>query len=267
MENFLKKRHLYHILEESPWPFFVSLSIFILVSGIACYMHRVEYGGMLLLLGLFLIIFSTYFWWRDVIRESTYKGEHTLIVQRGLKLGFFLFIISEIMFFLGFFWAFFASSMSPSIFLGAIWPPVNIHTLNPLGVPFLNTSILILSGFSITWTHYNIISKQYDNAIIGFCTTLSLALLFTLLQIGEYLEAPFNITDGIYGSVFYSLTGLHGLHVIIGTIFIGVCFVRFIFGHFTPIHHIGFELASWYWHFVDIVWLFLFAFVYIWGNW
>lgn len=261
------KRHLYHILERSPWPLVVSISVFLLLSGVLSYMHRIQYGGILFILGILALLFSMYIWWRDVIRESTYKGDHTIIVQRGLKIGFILFIISEIMFFFGFFRAYFASSLTPSIFLGSVWPPVNIQPLNPWGVPFLNTAILLLSGFSITWVHFSILSKKYDEAIIGFFITLTLAIVFTGLQINEYLNSPFNISDSVYGSAFYSLTGLHGFHVVIGTIFISVCFGRFLLGHFTPLHHIGFELASWYWHFVDVVWLFLFAFIYIWGSW
>jgi len=260
-------RHLYHILERSPWPLAVSLSVFLLVSGVVSFMHRVEYGALLLLIGLFSLFYSMYVWWRDIVREATYRGDHTIIVQRGLKIGFILFTGSEVMFFLGFFWAYFASSLSPSIFLGAVWPPINIHPLNPWGVPVLNTVILLLSGISITWAHFSILSNKYDEGVMAFCITIFLAIVFTGLQVGEYFMAPFNISDSVYGSAFYSLTGLHGLHVIIGTIFISVSFARFLLGHFTSSHHIGFELASWYWHFVDVVWLFLFVFIYIWGSW
>jgi len=216
---------------------------------------------------MFLLIYVLINWWRDIIRESTYQGNHSLIVQKGLKIGFVLFILSEVMFFFGFFWAFFHSSLSPSIFLGAVWPPVNIVALSPWGIPMLNTVILLLSGLSITWVHFAIISGYFDMAFYGFNITLFLAFTFTLLQIGEYFNAPFNISDGVFGTVFFSLTGLHGLHVIIGSIFIFVCFIRFTMSHFTTKHHLGFEFASWYWHFVDVVWLFLYIFVYIWGNW
>lgn len=263
----MKKTHLYHMVDVSPWPLVSSLGALLLTSGFACYMHRITYGMGLFLLGLFILVSSMYVWWRDIVRESTYQGNHTLIVQRGLKIGFVLFICSEVVFFGGFFWAFFHSSLSPSILLGAVWPPVNITGLNAFGVPMLNTAILLLSGFSITWVHFALISGNSVEARNGFFVTLGLAVLFTLLQIGEYLTAPFNISDSVYGSVFYSLTGLHGLHVIIGSIFIGVCFVRFMNDEFTTKHHLGFEFASWYWHFVDVVWLFLYIFVYLWGNW
>jgi len=261
------KRHLYHMVDKSPWPIICSLSVFFLLIGLAFYMHKVENGFFLVLLGLFMVFLIMYVWWRDVIRESTYQGNHTLIVQRGLRLGFILFIASEVMFFAGFFWAFFHSSLCPSIELGIVWPPVNIVPLSPWGVPLLNTAILLLSGFSITWVHFSLIYGNSNYVIQGFFMTLILAILFTSFQLSEYLNAPFNITDSIYGTTFYSLTGLHGLHVIIGTIFIFVCFVRFLLVHFTSKHHLGFEFASWYWHFVDVVWLFLFIFVYIWGSW
>jgi len=261
------KRHLYHLVDKSPWPILSASSVFLAMIGFACYMHRIEYGYLIFCIGLSTLIYVLINWWKDVIRESTYQGNHSLIVQKGLKMGFIFFIASEVMFFAGFFWAFFHSSLSPSVLLGAIWPPVNIVPLSPWGVPMLNTAILLLSGFSITWVHFAIISGLFNLAFYGFVVTLVLAITFTALQIGEYLNAPFNISDSVFGTVFYSLTGLHGLHVIIGSIFIFVCFLRFLNIHFTTNHHLGFEFASWYWHFVDVVWLFLYVFVYIWGSW
>lgn len=258
---------MYHLVDRSPWPILGSLAAFFLTSGFVLYMHRIEHGFYVFSMGLLMLILVLIVWWRDVIRESTYQGNHTLIVQRGIKIGFILFLVTEIMFFSGFFWAFFHSSLSPSVFVGSVWPPVNVVFLNPWGVPMLNTVILLLSGCSITWAHFSIISGNYINARNAFIITIILAFLFTLLQISEYLEAPFNISDSIYGTVFFSLTGLHGFHVIIGTIFILVCFYRLINLHYTTSHHIGFELASWYWHFVDVVWLFLYVFIYIWGSW
>lgn len=271
LQEFLKKeimkRHLYHLVDRSPWPIMSATAVFFLTSGFVLYIHRVENGFMIFILGLIMLISIFYVWWRDVIRESTYQGNHTLIVQRGIKLGFILFLCTEVMFFSGFFWAFFHSSFSPSVFIGSVWPPVNIVVLSPWGVPMFNTAILLLSGFSITWAHFSLIEGNYNSAKNAFIFTLLLAILFTSLQIWEYFNAPFNLSDSIYGTVFFSLTGLHGLHVIIGTIFIAICFYRLINLHFTTTHHIGFELASWYWHFVDIVWLFLYVFIYIWGSW
>lgn len=263
----MQKRHLYHLVDRSPWPILSSLAVFFLTSGFVLYIHRIENGFSIFFLGLIMLISVLFVWWRDVIRESTFQGNHTLIVQRGIKLGFIFFLGTEVMFFSGFFWAFFHSSLSPSIFIGSIWPPVNIVFLSPWGVPMLNTVILLLSGFSITWAHYSIIEGDYDSSKIAFIFTIVLAIIFTLLQIGEYLNAPFNLSDSIYGTIFYSLTGLHGFHVIIGTIFISVSFYRLLKLHFTTSHHVGFEIAAWYWHFVDIVWLFLYVFIYIWGSW
>jgi len=260
------KRHMYHLVDRSPWPLTLSIGLLFATTGLVCYMNRISNGFLIFLLGLLVTILTMYVWWRDVIRESTYQGNHTVIVQKGLKLGFILFVGSEVVFFGGFFWAFFHSSLSPSIVLGMIWPPINIVVLNPWAIPLLNTSILLLSGLSITWVHFAIIAGNYNNAVNGFIVTLVLAIAFTGLQIGEYFDAPFNFTDSVYGSAFFALTGLHGLHVIVGTIFITICFIRLLKHQFTTRHHLGFEFASWYWHFVDVVWLFLYVFVYIWGG-
>ena len=263
----VKSRHLYHIVDRSPWALVSALGALLLTTGLAFYIHRVQNGFFIVILGLIVILCTMLVWWRDVIREATFQGQHTLIVQRGLRIGFMFFIFTEVMIFFSFFWAFFMYSVSPSIVGGIVWPPSNIQALNPLGVPMLNTGVLLLSGLSITWAHYALISGNSMNGIIAFIITILLACFFTILQIGEYFDAPFNISDGIFGTTFYSLTGMHGLHVIIGTIFITVCFLRFLFGHFTVKHHLGFEFATWYWHFVDVVWLFLYVFVYIWGSW
>lgn len=260
------KKHLYHLVDRSPWPLIVSLALLLITTGLVIYMNRVLNGFLIFFLGFFVLIISLILWWRDVIRESTYQGNHTKIVQKSHKIGFLLFIGSEVVFFGGFFWAFFHSSLSPSLNLGLIWPPINIVILNPWGVPLLNTAILLLSGVTITWVHFSLIGGNFKYAFFGFIYTLVLAILFTLLQISEYLEAPFNITDSVFGSSFFALTGLHGLHVIVGSIFIFVCFFRLLKYQFTKTHHLGFEFASWYWHFVDVVRLFSYVFVYIWGG-
>ena len=240
--NLFMKRHMYHLVDRSPWPLTLSLGLLFATTGLVCYMNRISNGFLIFLLGLIITILTMYVWWRDVIRESTYEGNHTIIVQKGLKIGFILFVGSEVVFFGGFFWAFFHSSLSPSIVLGMIWPPINIVVLNPWAIPLLNTSILLLSGLSITWVHFAIIAGNYNNAVNGFIITLVLAVAFTGLQIGEYFYAPFNFTDSVYGSAFFALTGLHGLHVIVGTIFITICFIRLLKLHFTNKHHLGFDL-------------------------
>jgi len=201
------------------------------------------------------------------VREGTYEGRHTKIVERGLALGMVLFIISEVMFFFAFFWAYFHVSLSPAMEIGSTWPPTGISVLNPWKVPLLNTAILLLSGVTLTCAHYTLVLGQNRSQVLLYLFwTIFLGVIFTLFQIYEYIEAPFSIHDGIYGSVFFMLTGFHGFHVLIGTIFIIVMSFRFIFHHFTREHHLGFEAAAWYWHFVDVVWLFLFIFVYCWGS-
>jgi len=260
------QKHLYHLVDRSPWPLTVAIGLLITMLGFICYMNRILNGFILFIIGVVIILLSLYVWWRDIIRESSYQGNHTIIVQKGLKIGFILFSGSEIMFFAGFFWAFFHSSLSPAIILGMIWPPINIVILNAWSVPLFNTTILLVSGVSITWTHFCLIKGDSIGANDGFVNTLFLAFFFTLMQIIEYFNATFNISDSVYGSCFFALTGLHGLHVIIGSIFIFICFFRLNYLQFTKNHHLGFEFASWYWHFVDVVWLFSYVFVYIWGG-
>ena len=230
------------------------------------FMHSYQGGGFVLSLGLIMILYSMFVWWRDVIRESTYEGLHTSAVQTGLRYGMILFIVSEIMFFVAFFWAFFHSSLAPTVEIGAVWPPKGIEVLNPWEVPFLNTIILLTSGASVTWAHHAILAGNRQQAIAALTFTVVLAAIFTGFQAYEYLEAPFTISDSVYGSTFYISTGFHGLHVFIGMIFLTVCLFRLIQHHFTKNHHFGFEAAAWYWHMVDVVWLFLFVCVYYWGG-
>jgi len=260
------KRHPYHIVSPSPWPFFVALNTLPITIGAVMYFHQYRYGSFFLIAGLINLLICVTFWLRDVIREATFLGEHTQAVQNAHRLGFILFIFSEIMFFFSFFWAFFHVSIDPSIFIGAIWPPEGIVPLDPLAIPLLNTVILVFSGATITYTHYMLIAAAYFNTCLGYIITLFLALMFTVLQLYEYNVSTFSIADGIYGSTFFLITGFHGAHVIAGTIFIIVCFIRTIVGHFTTTHHLGFEFAAWYWHFVDIVWLFVYTFIYLWGS-
>ena len=264
--NHLSQKHSFHLVTPSPWPLVTSIAALVTTVGAVMYMHFFENGGLTLALGVTLFTMSLTIWWRDVIREATFEGMHTKLVQKGLRIGFILFILSEIMFFFAFFWAFFHVSLDPSVEIGAIWPPAGITTLNPWGIPLLNTYILLLSGVTITATHHFLARGFFNQTREFFLHTIALAILFTVLQTFEYIEAPFSISDGVYGSTFYMTTGFHGLHVIIGTIFISVCFFRFLSGHFSKQHHLGFEFAVWYWHFVDVVWLFLFISIYWWGS-
>jgi len=258
-------KHPYHLVNPSPWPITISAALLGLTVGSAAFFHDYQKGIYLLIYSFILVIVLAGFWWRDIIREGTYLKNHTKEVLQGLRLGFILFIVSEVMFFFSFFWAYFHSSLSPAIQIGCTWPPFGLEVIS-LTLPVVNTIILLTSGATITVAHLAIIRNNKEIAIEALIATLVLALVFTAIQVYEYRNAPFSISDGIYGSVFYMLTGFHGIHVIIGTIFIFIQFIRLIKDHFLPNNHLGFEAASWYWHFVDIVWLLLFIIVYAYGS-
>lgn len=261
-----RKFHPFHLVTQSLWPLLISIAAYFTAVGATMYMHSYSFGRFVFFWGFVHVIVIMALWWRDVIREGTFEGMHTKKVQAGLKLGFILFIVSEVMFFFGFFWAFFHSAAMPSIALGSIWPPYAINPFNPFGIPLVNTCLLLLSGVTITYTHHALINHDFYKTYVGFCETIFYATLFTLLQLKEYCDAPFAISDGIFGSVFFLITGLHGVHVIIGTIFIFVCFLRFLEGHFRFKNNIAFDFSVWYWHFVDAIWLFVFLAIYIWGS-
>jgi cytochrome c oxidase subunit 3 len=239
-----------------------------MMTGAVMYFHNYLYGSFLCFIGLFFVVLFKFSWFKDVTREGTFLGNHTLVVQQGLRFGFILFVVSELMFFFAFFWAFFHSALAPTYQIDAIWPPYGLHNLifNFLEVPLINTFILLLSGATITWAHHSLIKGYFLDTVYAFTYTIVLALFFISFQAYEYYEALFTIADGIYGSTFFVATGFHGLHVIIGSIFILVCFYRFINCHYSRVHHLGFEMSCWYWHFVDVVWLFLVICIYIWGN-
>jgi cytochrome c oxidase subunit 3 len=261
-----KEKHPFHIVDASPWPFFGSLAAFCITFGFVMYMHFYSsYGFELFSLGMVMLIGVMVVWWRDVIREATFEGQHTSHVRNGLKIGMVLFIISEAMLFFAFFWGFFHASLNPVPEIGCVWPPKGIEALNPFHVPFLNTLVLVHSGGMVTWAHYSVLSGNRRDAISALIYTILLAIFFTLLQAYEYINAPFGISDNVYGSVFFMTTGLHGFHVIIGTLFLLVCLVRLIQHHLTKKVHVGFEAAIWYWHFVDVVWIFVFIFIYWWA--
>ncbi|WP_430435907.1 cytochrome c oxidase subunit 3 [Oceanibaculum nanhaiense] len=257
------QKHPYHLVDPSPWPFVGSIAAFVTAIGGAMGMH--DKGYWVLFLGLALVLATMFFWWRDVIREANSGKYHTSVVQLGLRYGMILFIASEVMFFAAFFWAFFASAFYPTEVIGGIWPPADIITFDPFELPFINTLILLLSGCTVTWAHHALIEGNRRDLIRGLWLTVLLGMCFTALQAFEYSHAAFGFTDGIYASTFYMATGFHGFHVIVGTIFLAVCLIRAYQGHFTPQKHFGFEAAAWYWHFVDVVWLFLFVAIYWWG--
>ena len=248
--KYLKTVHAFHLINPSPWPLVAALTGFMLTTGLVLYMHKFIGGFSLLFTGFCLLLYVFYNWWRDVVRESLFENQHYVSVQKGLKLSMILFIVSEIMFFFAFFWGFFHVSIAPAYNIGGIWPPCSLNTINTFTVPLTNTFILLSSGITITWAHHSVLAQAKKHTLIAFIFTLMLALLFTSLQSLEYVNSPFNISDGVYGSVFYLATGFHGFHVIVGTLALFVSFLRNVFNHFTNKHHLGFEFAIWYWHFV-----------------
>jgi cytochrome c oxidase subunit 3 len=229
-------------------------------------MHGFNNAGYFLILAFVLVISSMSFWFRDVISEATYLGNHTLAVQRGLNMGVGLFIVSEALFFLAIFWAFFHSALSPTIELGAQWPPMGIEAINPFELPLLNTVILLSSGVTVTYSHHSLIQGDRFGTLYGLLATVILAIIFTGFQVIEYTVSSFTITDGSFGSCFFFGTGFHGLHVMIGTAFLAVGLWRVLAYHLTDNHHLGLESGILYWHFVDVVWLVLYVCIYYWGS-
>ena len=268
--------HPYHLVNPSPWPIVMSFALLGLTGGGVMFMHKIAWGPWIAIASLLVVLYVMYAWWRDVVREGMVDKAHTTPVQQGLRAGMALFIISEVMFFAAFFWAFFNASLMPRIpvedistlwnGITGIWPPEGITTLDAWDLPFINTLILLLSGTTVTWAHHALLHNDRKGLIQGLACTVALGVLFTCLQAYEYSHAAFGFTDGIYASTFYMATGFHGFHVIVGTIFLAVCLVRAVKDQLTPKGHLGLEFAAWYWHFVDVVWLFLFCWVYWWGG-
>ena len=255
--------HQYHLVNPSPWPLLGAFSAGLMAVGGVMYMHGS--GWLLAALGFLCVLTVMAGWWRDVVRESVHEKAHTPIVKLGLRYGMSLFIASEVMFFAAFFWAFFDASLYPKEAIGGVWPPENIETMEAFHLPLMMTLILLLSGTTVTWAHHAIVEGDRKTASVALGLTVILGILFSCFQVYEYSHAHFGFADGIYPSTFFMATGLHGFHVLIGTIFLAVCWFRVRSGHFTPQSHFGFEAAAWYWHFVDVVWLFLFVSIYWWG--
>ena len=285
------KNHDYHILPPSITPLLGSFSALTMFFGLVMWMHpeQFSYGSLVFGLGLISVMYTFYAWWSDVIHEA-HAGDHTPVVQLHLRYGMIMFIASEVMFFVAWFWAWFDYSLFPvplelvkdsethaftvTNLIGQEgaaalmqWPPKGLEVLDSMKLPLLNTLILLCSGTTVTWAHHALIHGDREGLKKGLWLTIFLGLLFSSIQAYEYLEAPFPFAGLNYGTAFYMATGFHGFHVIIGTIFLAVCLARTYKGHFTPQQHFGFEAAAWYWHFVDVVWLFLFITIYIWGGW
>jgi cytochrome c oxidase subunit 3 len=269
-----QQKHPYHLVEPSRWPIITAFSLLILVSGAVLFLHGYTGGSLVTGTGTAAVIFCAWHWWRDVINEGRIGKHHTEAVRAGLRIGMALFILSEIMFFFAFFFSIFFNALFPAGILDGLWviadgtwPPKGIQTFDPWDIPFLNTLILLLSGTTVTWAHYAIENNDQKSSVTALKLTVLLGMSFTLLQAYEYHHAAFGLTDGVYASNFYIATGFHGLHVIIGTIFLTICLFRAQRGQFSKGNgHLGFEFAAWYWHFVDVVWLFLFVFLYVLGR-
>lgn len=267
-----EKNHDYHLVDPSPWPFLAAWSTFIMAAGFIFFLHDIG-SGLIPLFGLLLVLAMAYFWWSDIVNEAEYKGDHTPVVQLHMRYGVFMFILSEVMFFVAWFWAYFDAALFPDELIqelrieytGGQWPPLSVRTFDAWDLPFINTLVLLLSGFAVTWAHHALIHDNRKTVIAGLSGAVILGMIFTVLQYIEYGHATFDFDGGLYPSVFYMATGFHGFHVIIGTICLFVMLVRTIKGHFKPDHHFGFEAAAWYWHFVDVVWIFLFVFIYVLG--
>nr|SBT96183.1 COX3 [Haploginglymus sp. JP-2016] len=255
--------HPYHLVEKSPWPLMASISALLLTTGLLKWFHQLS--SALLMISMMTLVLISFQWWRDISRESTMQGLHTIKVKKNMHWGMILFIISEILFFFSFFWTYFHSSLTPTMEIGANWPPSSIYPFNPFQIPLLNTAILLTSGFTVTWAHHSIMEAFHTQTKATLLLTILLGFYFTALQAYEYLEATFSMADSVYGSTFFLATGFHGLHVIIGSTFLLICWLRLNLAHYSNSHHAGLEAAIWYWHFVDVVWLFLFVSIYWWG--
>nr|UTN43125.1 cytochrome c oxidase subunit 3 [Quadraceps punctatus] len=253
------------MVEESPWPILTSISLSLAVFNLYFYLSSgsglgVSAVSILSLLGVVCL------WFRDVVRESTFQGHHTREVVNGIYLGMILFILSEVMFFFSFFFSYFFLSLNPSVEMGGIWPPVGVSPISFWSVPLLNTLLLLSSGVSVTWAHHSILSGKKKEGVVGLGVTILLGFIFTAFQLLEYWEISFTMADSVFGSLFFIMTGFHGVHVIVGNFFLMVAAFRTYLSHFSKTHHLGFEVAAWYWHFVDVVWLGLFISLYWWGS-
>jgi len=276
-------KHDYHLVDPSPWPIVGSVFAFTMLIGAVFWMNK-DYTGffglpvngtpVICLIGLAGVLYTMAGWWRDVIKESVVLGNHTPVVKLHLRYGMLLFIASEVMFFVAWFWAYFNTALFPGeahdvgrlAFTHGVWPPVGIQTFDPWHLPLLNTLILLTSGTTVTWAHHALLENDRQGVKWGLLLTILLGATFTCVQAYEYSHAAFAFSGNIYGATFFMATGFHGAHVIIGSIFLIVCLFRALAGQFKPTQHLGFEFAAWYWHFVDVVWLFLFACIYVWGG-
>jgi cytochrome c oxidase subunit 3 len=266
------KNHDYHLVDPSPWPFVGSVSAFVMAIGAICWMQ--DWTPWVFFIGLAGVLYTFYAWWSDVIREAN-RGDHTPVVRLHHRYGMLLFIASEVMFFVAWFWAYFEGffafddpqQIGRIVAQGGHWPPLGVELFDPFHLPLFNTLLLLTSGTTVTWAHHALLHNDREGLKWGLVLTILLGATFTFVQVLEYSQAGFNFSGNLYGATFFMATGFHGFHVLVGTIFLIVCLIRALQGQFTPTQHLGFEFAAWYWHFVDVVWLFLFASIYVWGSW
>jgi cytochrome c oxidase subunit 3 len=266
------KTHDYHLVNPSPWPVIGAASAFVTAIGGIMLMRDVT--PWVFLIGFVGVLYTMFAWWADVIHEAN-TGDHTPVVQMHHRYGMILFIASEVMFFVAWFWAYFdgffrvddIEQFARVAATGGVWPPQGIEVFDPWHLPFFNTLLLLTSGTTVTWAHHALLENNRDGLKWGLVLTILLGALFTIVQVIEYSSAGFAYSGNIYGATFFMATGFHGFHVLVGTIFLIVCLIRALAGQFTPKQHLGFEFAAWYWHFVDVVWLFLFSCIYVWGSW
>jgi cytochrome c oxidase subunit 3 len=258
-------RHPYHLVDPSPWPLLSAFAAGFMFLGVAMNMHKAAFGHEIMIAGILSLLTCMFLWWKDVVKEAVKLKLHSPVVKIGFRYGMVLFIASEVMFFFAFFWAYFSASLFPTAAIGHVWPPANIETVDPLDLPLMMTLILLLSGCTVTWAHHALLENKISEAVKALAITVGLGIFFTGFQLYEYHHVTFGFKDGIFPSTFFMATGFHGFHVIIGTILLLVTLIRTKKCHFTSESHFGFEAAAWYWHFVDVVWLFLFVAIYWWG--
>ena len=256
----------YMLVENSIWPSTTAISALSLLLGSVMLFHMKIGGLELVIISLISLLISLYYWWKEVVIEGTYQGLHTQEVQKSLTLGFILFVVSEALIFFSFFFAYFYNALIPSVFVGGVWPPVGIETLDASAIPLLNTVILFMSGISVTASQHYIVAKNRKNAILYLLITVLLGLFFISLQYLEYKNSLFTISDSVYGASFFLLTGFHGFHVIIGVLFLLVSLIRLIVYHYSENHYLNATFASIYYHFVDVIWILLYAVIYCWGS-
>lgn len=261
------RRTGFFLLTPSPWPLFSSFAVFLMLTGFAAYVNFYLSGLFCFFLGVFFVALAFLFWCRDLIRELTFLGRTSILVETNIRWAFWFFIVSEALLFFSFFWAFFHSAFEPVIQVGTVWPPMESISMNSLEIPIANTVFLLASGAALTWAQYAIIGGVSREVKLAFSVLFAYAVYFMLSQWHEYVVAFHQVNDSVFGSSMYILTMFHGFHVLIGSLFLLVCFIRFLLGHFRTVSYLALTLAAWYWHFVDVVWVLVFLWIYLWGTW